>query len=340
MTEKEELVPKNAYEAMVRDIRAILARRKKEFLTCLKRADNTLVMTNWEVGKRILQDEFEGKARAGYGERLIPKLAREFRIGKRELDWIVKFARLYPSPEDIKQEIQWSHYRALITCEEEAKRKFYERMIISQGWSKRELEEKIRSRYYEKHGKDVTLPAPAPPIPVSRKPEDYIQEVYDLPFLARLRPGYTERDVEILINRNLRRFLNELGPGFYIGLNQKNLFRKDGEVYRPDWEAYSRPLRCVCVIDVKRGELKDRDVGEMIRYLLHYDRYDRYEGENPAIGFILCEAGAHRLKNYLVEPFNKRIFASHYRTRIPVGERDGYAVYQLKDCVASGDTIS
>jgi len=339
MTE-EILIPKDAYQSMVWDIQKIFERRKKEFLTCLKRADNTLVMTHWEIGKRILQDELQGKARAGYGEQLIPKLARELKIVKRELFDIVRFAKLYPAGSDIRQEILWAHYRILSTCEDKKKRNFYEKMVIEQGWSKRELQQKILLRYYEKHGKEIILPKTAPLIPVSREPQEYIQEIYDFSFLRGLKPGYSEKDVEILINRHLRRFLNELGPGFYMGLNQKNIFRKNEEIYRLDWEAYSRKLRCICVIDLKIGSLHDRDVAQMIRYLLHYDRTDRMEGENPAIGLILCEQGAEKLENYLVEPFDKRIFASHYRMKTPFRERDGYAVYQLGNCASSGGTMT
>jgi predicted nuclease of restriction endonuclease-like (RecB) superfamily len=340
MNEQEELLNESSYREIVRDVKAILSRRRKEIISYLRQADRTLCVTYWEVGKRILRDELEGKARAGYGERLIPKLAGTLHMTRQELFRIIRFARLYPKIEDIKQELHWSHYRMLISISDEDARRFYEQIVVLQGWSKRELEEKISSGYYSKHGKDISLPKPSPLIPVSQKPQEYIQEIYEFPFLEKLKPNYSERDVEILINHHLREFLNELGPGFYIGLNQKNIFREDEEVYRLDWEAYSRKLRAVCVIDLKIGVLHDRDVAQMIRYLLHYDRYDRMEGENPAFGLILCEAGADKLKNYLVEPFNKRIFASQYRKRrARVVQSEGYNVYELEDCRPSGETI-
>lgn len=328
------------YQVIVNDIKAILARRRKEIIGHLKRADQTLSIAYWEIGKRIIRDELEGKARAGYGEVLIPRLAAMLQMTRQELFRIVRFARLYPKVENIREELLWSHYRMLISVSREDARKFYEQMTVLQGWSKRELEEKINCGYFEKHGKDVSLPTPAPLIPVSQKPEDYVQEIYEFPFLRRLKPGYCERDVENSINHHLRDFLNELGPGFYIGLNQKNIFRKNEELYRLDWEAYSRKLRAVCVLDLKVGPLHDRDVAQMIRYLIHYDRHDRMKGENPAFGLILCESGSEKLKNYLVEPFNQRIFASEYRRRhTRISQKKGYNVYELEDCRPGGETI-
>ena len=51
---------------------------------------------------------------------------------------------------------------------------------------------------------------------------------------------------------------------------------------------YNRLLKCFVLIDLKIGELKHQDIGQMQMYVNYYDRKIKSEEENKTIGIILC----------------------------------------------------
>ena len=44
-----------------------------------------------------------------------------------------------------------------------------------------------------------------------------------------------------------------------------------------------------CTFDLKIGELKHQDIGQMQMYVNYYDRKVKLPDENPTIGIILCK---------------------------------------------------
>ena len=49
-----------------------------------------------------------------------------------------------------------------------------------------------------------------------------------------------------------------------------------------------RKLRCLVVIDLKRGRFTHADAGQMHMYLNYAREHWTQEGENPPVGLILC----------------------------------------------------
>ncbi len=52
---------------------------------------------------------------------------------------------------------------------------------------------------------------------------------------------------------------------------------------------YHRFLRCFVLLDLKIGEVKHQDLGQMQMYVNYYDRFVKSDGENATIGIILCK---------------------------------------------------
>lgn len=52
---------------------------------------------------------------------------------------------------------------------------------------------------------------------------------------------------------------------------------------------FNRILRCFVLFDLKIGELKHQDIGQMQMYVNYYDRKVKLPEENPKIGIILCK---------------------------------------------------
>lgn len=93
-------------------------------------------------------------------------------------------------------------------------------------------------------------------------------------------------------------------------------FTFDEDHFFVDLVFYNRLLRCYVIIDLKIGELKHQDLGQMQMYVNYFDRYVKLEDEQPTIGIVLCK----KKKDSLVEitlPAGSNIHATKYQTFLP-----------------------
>ena len=83
---------------------------------------------------------------------------------------------------------------------------------------------------------------------------------------------------------------------------------------------YNRLLRCFVLFDLKIGELKHQDIGQMQMYVHYYDRKVKFPEENPTIGIILCRNKNNAVVEMTLPAENSQIFASEYETVLPSKE--------------------
>ncbi len=74
------------------------------------------------------------------------------------------------------------------------------------------------------------------------------------------------------------------------------------------------------LIDLKVGELKHQDIGQMQMYVNYYDRKVKLEEENKTIGIILCQNKSEAVVEFTLPETNQQIFASKYLTVLPSRE--------------------
>ena len=117
----------------------------------------------------------------------------------------------------------------------------------------------------------------------------------------------------------LEHFLLELGTGFTFVARQ-NRITFDEKHFKIDLVFYNRILKCFVLIDLKIGELKHQDIGQMQMYVNYYDREKRLQDENKTIGIILCQDKSEALVEYTLPEDNEQIFASKYQTVLPTKE--------------------
>ena len=95
-----------------------------------QQVNNVLLITYWQIGKIIIEDELKGNYRADYGkkvlktlsERLTSDFGRGFDITN--LRKMKRFYALYPKQDAVRLELSWTHYRLLCKVESEATRKW------------------------------------------------------------------------------------------------------------------------------------------------------------------------------------------------------------------------
>ena len=219
--------------------------------------------------------------------------------------------------------LTWSHYSFLMRIDDEKERRFYEIESEKYNWSVRELKRQYDSALYTRldlsRDKEGVLKL-SEQGQIIEKPKDLIKDPYILEFLGLPElHQYSESELEEEIINKLENFLLELGHGFTFVARQKRI-TFDDKHFRIDLVFYNRVLKCFVLIDLKIGELKHQDLGQMQMYVNYYDREKRLEDENKTIGIVLCQNKSDLVVEYTLPEINEHIFASNYKTILPSKE--------------------
>jgi len=303
----------------------------------------TMVETYFEIGRLIVEEEQSGSERAEYGKQILKelsaKLTNEFGIGFSitNLQQMKNFYGIYGKQQTVSaksdtKEIQlshnfnlsWSHYLKLMRIEDELERKFYEIECAKNNWSLRELQRQYDSALFTRlalsRDKEGIRKLSEQGL-VIEKAKDAIKDPYILEFLGLPeKSDYSESDLEQKLIDKLEHFLLELGTGFTFVARQKRI-TFDEKNFRIDLVFYNRILKSFVLIDLKIGELKHQDIGQMQMYVNYYDREIRLADENKTIGLILCQDKSESVVKYTLPENNEQIFASKYQTVLPSKEK-------------------
>ncbi len=332
---------------LLKDIRALILSARQ---AVVRNVDTIQVVTNFEIGRRIVEHEQQGKEKAGYGDALMKslsaKLIKEFGRGfsKTNLEYMRRFYLIYFNSENpiaqtasgqLKKDeksqtlsgqfekpfftLSWSHYVFLMGLDEEEERRFYEIEAYKQNWSLRELKRQFNSSLYER----LALSRDKKAIKqlsqkgqIVERPGDLLKEPYVLEFLGLDESAkYSESDLESAIIDKLEHFLLELGKGFLFEARQKR-FTFDEDHFFVDLVFYNRLLRCYVLIDLKIGKLTHQDLGQMQMYVNYFDRYEKKENENPTVGIVLCRKNREAMVEITL-PKEANIHAKEYKLYLP-----------------------
>jgi hypothetical protein len=118
--------------------------------------NQTMVLTYFEIGKMIIEEEQNGKQRADYGKQIIKSLSERLTkdLGKgfsqRNLEQMRQFYSVYSITQTVSAEfnLSWSHYMKLMRINDEHERKFYEIEAHRNNWSIRELNRQYDSALF------------------------------------------------------------------------------------------------------------------------------------------------------------------------------------------------
>jgi predicted nuclease of restriction endonuclease-like (RecB) superfamily len=290
----------------------------------------TMVITYWEIGNRIVEEEQHGENRAEYGRFLIKtlseKLTGEFGKGftQTNLKYMRQFFKSFPIRHALRDRLSWTHYRLLMKIEDETARQFYINESVDCSWSTRQLERQINSFYYQRllaSPDKKILKAEAESHNQPLKPVDVLKNPMVLEFLdLKENINYLEHDLEKAILNKLQDFLLELGKGFCFVARQQRITTDAGKHYYIDLVFYNYLLKCFVLIDLKIGTLTPQDAGQMDMYVRLYEHLKKPEGDNPTLGIILCSERDETVVKFSVLAENKQLFASKYQLYLPTKE--------------------
>lgn len=319
--------PAHTMDDFIKEIRQIIDGARTN---AVRSIDHARVMMYWSIGKRIAEEEQQGKDRADYGSYLIKNLASQIvpvygsGFGVRQLERCRQFYKLYPIASALRTQLYWTQYKQLIAIPDSDKREYYELEAVNEGWTSRQLERQINSMLYERlllsNDKEKVL-AVARKERMPESPMEIIKDPMVLEFLGLERkPQYYEKDLENELINHISDFLLELGKGFTFVARQKRLLIEDDE-YFADLVFYNRLLRSFVVIELKTHKLTHQDLGQLQLYVNYYDRYERQSDENPTIGILLCTDKNDTAVRLTLPEDNKTILASKYQLYLPTKEQ-------------------
>ena len=265
--------------------------------------------TYFEVGRLIVEAQ-GGEARAKYGNRLIKeysiRLTKELGKGYdvSNLKRMRKFYLLFQKGGAMRHQLYnltWTHYRYLLPLNDINAIKYYIDISSMQNLSYRELRERIKSKEYERLGKNIDIE------------KSKVESLIKNPILIKVNnknEKLTEYALHQSILENIDDFLKELGIGFtYVGSEVKI---KLGDRYNYiDFLLFNTNFNCYVVVEFKITELKAEHVGQITKYISYVDKNMRKSFHYETVGVIICKKENKYVMEYCTNP---NIFVSTYQT--------------------------
>lgn len=313
----------------IHEIKQIVAKARGKAYSAINSA---MVEAYWLMGKRIVEEQQQGKERADYGTELLKELSKELtkEFGKGfSVNTLYYYRQFYQTFPEIFPTVcgilSWSHYKRLLTITNPEARAWYLKEAAEQMWSYRTLDRNIGSQYYERlllsHNKErVETEMKSLTRPFEQDKLEFIKNPTVAEFIGlSTNKDFTESDLESAIIDNLQSFLLELGKGWSFVARQK-LVRTEKKDYFIDLVFYNYLLKCFVLLDLKTTPISHQDVGQMDMYVRMYDERVRGEGDNPTIGIVLCSETDDDIARYSVLHDNNQLFASKYMLYMPTQE--------------------
>jgi predicted nuclease of restriction endonuclease-like (RecB) superfamily len=343
-------VPEN-YDAVRAEIIELLQAARR---VAARSINSLMTATYWEIGRRIVQYEQKGEARADYGQQLVEQLANDLSrqfgrgFGRANLWQMRAFYRAWPERKILQTPsgesltassfnnvdalassistlaarfpLPWSAYIRLLAVRNLDARAFYETEALRSGWTVRQLDRQISTQLYERmalsQNKAAMLEKAETVEPGdSITPEEAIKDPFVLEFLD-LKDEYSESELEEALIQHLTDFLLELGDDFAF-LGRQRRLRIDDNWFRIDLIFFHRRLRCLIIIDLKVGKFSYTDAGQMHLYLNYAREHWMKSGENPPVGLILCAEKGAAEAHYALDNLPNKVLAAEYQTILP-----------------------
>lgn len=340
-------------DALFERISALIEESRKRVATAVNIAE---VYTKYEIGRYIVEDEQEGKAKAAYGKQVLPilsqKLTDKFGSGwsLETLKSARKFYSVY-APQAIRSTaltksdketgktnlvnsvdqiqiahaephkfvLSWSHYLVLMRIKDDGARSFYEVECAKQNWAVRWLQRQVGSSLYER----IALSSDRDKVvrmskegEIIEKPADIIKNPVTLEFLG-LKPDAAYSETK------LENAIIDKMQTFLLEIGKGFLFEArqkrftfDEDNFYVDLVFYNRLLQCYVLIDLKVDKLTHQDLGQMQMYVNYYDRYKKQDFEKPTVGILLCKDKNDSLVE-LTLPKDSNVYAAQYELYLP-----------------------
>ena len=258
----------------------------------------------YNVGKML------SEAGKNYGERIVEeysnKLVKELnkKYNKRTLYRMKQFYEIFKDEKvsTLWTQLSWSHYRTMFSIKNFDKIKYYIKQCQENNLSVRELQEKIKSKEYERLDEKTK----------EKIKNDNKLEVQDLvknPIILNTNKEIIkEKMLQQLILENMEKFLKELGNGFSFIESEYKI--KMGNIYNYiDLLLFNYIYNCFVVVELKITKLKKEHIGQIETYMNYIDKNIKRINQDKTIGIIITKEEDKYIMSYCSD---ERIFNTIY----------------------------
>ena len=252
------------------------------------------VITYYEIGK--LLNEAGGK----YGDNVINEYSKKLvvEVGKkynrRTLFRMRQFYRTFSNEKvsPLVTQLTWTHYLVLLSVKDSNAVNYYIDQIFKRNLSKRQLEEVIKSKEYERLPDETKNK-------IIKEEKLEVKDLVPNPILIKNKNNIeiiTEKVLHNLILEDIETFMRELGNNFsFIGSEYKI---KIGDTYHKiDLLLFNIKYNAYVVVELKVSEFKVEYISQVQKYMNYIDKNIKEITNNNSIGILICK----RENKYVIE---------------------------------------
>ena len=252
------------------------------------------VITYFEIGK--LLNEAGGK----YGDNIINEYSKKLviEVGKkynrRTLFRMRQFYRTFSNEKvsPLVTQLTWTHYLVLLSVKDSNAVNYYIDQIFKRNLSKRQLEEVIKSKEYERLPNETKNK-------IIKEEKLEVKDLVPNPILIKNKNNIeiiTEKVLHNLILEDIEDFMRELGNNFsFIGSEYKI---KIGDTYHKiDFLLFNIKYNAYVVVELKVSEFKVEYISQVQKYMNYIDKNIKEISNNSTIGILICK----RENKYVIE---------------------------------------
>lgn len=308
-------IDKDAYRAFVEQVKEKVYQAQYQ---ALKSVNKELIRLYWEIGQAIVDKQGEH----GWGKSVVENLAEELQkefpgvkgFSVQNLWYMRQFYSEYQGKEKLQPlvgEISWSKHIVIIgKCKDDQEREFYIKMTKKYGWSKSVLTHQVDGKSYERFLMNQTNFDQSLAEKYKHQAKLAVKDSYSFDFLE-MSEEYSEREMELGLIKNIRKFLLEMGGDFSFIGNQYRL-EVGGDEFYIDLLLYHRQLQSLIAIELKTSSFKPEHAGQMQFYLTALDETIKAKHENPSIGIIICKEKNRTVVEYALKRSQTPIGVANY----------------------------
>lgn len=238
--------------------------------------------TYYKVGKMLSE---AGKC---YGEWIIKKYALRLtrELGKGYTTTNLKYFRqfyIFAKGHTLCDKLNWSHYRTLLSLNDNNEINYYVDITISNNLSVRQLRERIKAKEYERLSEETKLKLKENRENLEVK--DFVKDPIIIKS-KKIHENISEKVLQKLILENVSAFLEELGIGFSF-IKSEYPLRLGNRYNYIDLLLFNIEYNCYVVVELKVTELKKEHIGQIQIYMNYIDKNLKKINQDKTIGIII-----------------------------------------------------
>ena len=244
------------------------------------------VITYYEIGK--LLNEAGGK----YGDNIINEYSKKLiiEVGKkynrRTLFRMRQFYRTFSNEKvsPLVTQLTWTHYLVLLSVKDSNAVNYYIDQIFKRNLSKRQLEEAIKSKEYERLPDETKNK-------IIKEEKLEVKDLVPNPILIKNTNNIeiiTEKVLHNLILEDIEDFMWELGNNFsFIGSEYK--IKIEDTYHKIDLLLFNIKYNAYVVVELKVSEFKVEYISQVQKYMNYIDKNVKEITNNNTIGILICK---------------------------------------------------